>query len=53
VYKEKPKVGGLRLGIKLLQVQPVDGFFEGGAFWRGQDVGAFSEAMLDDEGVAP
>jgi hypothetical protein len=32
VYKEKPKVGGLCLGIKILQVQPVDGFFERVAF---------------------
>jgi hypothetical protein len=28
VYKEKPKVGGLCLGVKIIQVQPIDRFFE-------------------------
>jgi hypothetical protein len=48
VYKEKPKGGWLHSGVKLLQVQPIDGFFERIAFWRGQDVGTFSEVVLDD-----
>jgi hypothetical protein len=53
VYKEKPKVGGLCLGIKIIQVQPVDGFFERVYFERVQDVGTFSDEMLNDEGVVP
>jgi hypothetical protein len=48
-YEEKPKVGWLRLGIKILQLQPIDEFVESVAFGRGHDVGAFSEAMLDYE----
>jgi hypothetical protein len=53
VYKEKLKLGGLCLGLKILQVQPVDGFFERVSFERGQDVCTFSEAMSDDERAMP
>jgi hypothetical protein len=34
VYKENCKVRGLCLGIKLIQVQPVDGFFERVDFFK-------------------
>jgi hypothetical protein len=53
MYKDKPKVGWLCLGLKIIQVQPVDGFFERVSLRRGQDAGTFSDTMLDDEGEMP